>query len=139
MRTHTLIKLTLLTSLLLGANAGSQALAQGADALRNLQVDDYFALKSVGGPQISPDGAWVAYTVGTKDLENDRSETRLWMVPTAGGEAVPLTATGSSAGRPRWSPDRESLTFIASSSGQGSQVFTLDRRGGERVQLTRVK
>jgi hypothetical protein len=47
MRTHSLIKLTLLAFLLLGANAGSQASAQDADALRNLQVDDYFALKSV--------------------------------------------------------------------------------------------
>ena len=139
MRTHTLIKLTLLTFLLLGANAGSQASAQDTDALRNIQVDDYFALKSVRGPQISPDGAWVAYTVGTKDLENDRSETRVWMVPTAGGEALPLTATGSSAGRPRWSPDGKSLTFLASNSGQGSQVFMLPLSGGERVQLTSIE
>ena len=140
MRTHTLIKLTLLAFLLLGANAGSQASAQDAGTLRNLQVDDYFALKSVGGPHISPDGAWVAYTVGTKDLENDRSETRLWMVPTAGGEALPMTATGSSAGRPRWSPDGKYLTFMtSSSSGQGSQVFTLALSGGERVQLTSVE
>ena len=104
MRTHTLIKLTLLAFLLLGANAGSQASAQDAGTLRNLQVDDSFALKSVGGPHISPDGAWVAYTVGTKDLENDRSETRLWMVPTAGGEALPMTATVASPVGPGGAP-----------------------------------
>ena len=138
MRTHSLLKLTLLTFLLLGANAGSQASAQDADSLRELQVDDYFALKSVGSPQISPDGAWVAYTVGTKDLENDQSETRLWMVSTSGGEAIPMTATGSSARRPRWSPDGKYLTFMASSRGQGTQVFMLDLHGGERVQITDV-
>ena len=37
--------------------------AQQAPALRPLRVDDYFALKNVGGPRVSPDGAWVAYTV----------------------------------------------------------------------------
>ena len=91
MRTRLFLKLTLL-GLLLGVVSGTRALAEDADALRHLRVDDYFALKSVGSPRISPDGAWVAYTVRTKDLENDRSETRLWMVPTAGGEALPMTA-----------------------------------------------
>jgi dipeptidyl aminopeptidase/acylaminoacyl peptidase len=135
MRTRSLIELTSFGLLLVGAAPGTPALAQEADALRNLQVDDYFALKSVGDPHISPDGAWVAYTVETKDLENDRSETRLWMVPTTGGEAIPMTAKGNSAQRPRWSPDGKNLAFL-SASGDETQVFTLDLRGGEGVQLT---
>ena len=135
MRTRSFIELTLFGLLLVGAAPGTPALAQEADALRNLQVDDYFALKGVGDPHISPDGAWVAYTVGTKDLENDRSETRLWMVPTTGGEAIPMTAKGNSARRPRWSPDGKNLAFL-SASGDETQVFTLDLRGGEGVQIT---
>jgi dipeptidyl aminopeptidase/acylaminoacyl peptidase len=132
-------RLAVMMAFLAGANSELRALAQDAGARRHLQVDDYFSLKSVGSPRVSPDGAWVAYTIRTKDLENDRSETRLWMVPTAGGEPMPMTAKGSSVWRPRWSPDGKYLTFMASSRGQGSQVFTLDLRGGERVQLTRVK
>jgi len=139
MRTQGFIQFILFGLLGVGSALGMGASAQDANALRPLQVDDYFALKSVGGARISPDGAWVAYTVGSKDLENDRSETRLWMVPTAGGEARPMTAKGSSAGRPRWSPDGMYLTFMASSRGQGSQVFALDLRGGERVQITNVE
>jgi len=131
--------LAVMMGFLVGADSGTRALAQDADALRTLQVNDYFALKDVNDPRISPDGAWVAYTVRTKDLENDRSETRLWMVSTSGGEALPMTAKGSSVWRPRWSPDGKYLTFMANSRGQGSQVFTLDLRGGERVQLTSVK
>jgi len=97
MRTHSFIKITLIGMLLLCANAGPLAWAEDAGALRNLQVDDYFALKSVGNPHVSPDGAWVAYTVSTKDLENDRTSSRLWLVPTAGGEPRPMTAKGSRA------------------------------------------
>ena len=140
MKTHSFIVLTLFGLLLVGSALGARASAQDADALRNLQVDDYFALKRVGGPRISPDGSWVAYTVGTKDLENDQSETRVWRVATAGGEAIPMTATGSSAWRPRWSPDGKYLTFLAVRDGEeGTQVFALDLRGGEGVQLTRVE
>jgi dipeptidyl aminopeptidase/acylaminoacyl peptidase len=131
--------LAVMMAFLLGVDSGMLALAQEADSQRHLQIDDYFALKSVGSPHISPDGAWVAYTVQTKDLENDRSEIRLWMVPTAGGEPMPMTAKGSSIWSPSWSPDGKYLTFMASSRGQGSQVFTLDLRGGERVQITSIK
>src|SRR2546425_11979365 len=76
------------------------AAAQGGQggAPRLLTVDDLFALKEVGEPQISPDGRWVAYTVTTTDLKAEKSESRLWMAPLAGGEggAVPLTVPGSS-------------------------------------------
>ncbi len=48
MRTHSSIKLTLLAFLLVGASFGSQASAQDVDTLRNLEVDDYFALSNFG-------------------------------------------------------------------------------------------
>ena len=140
MRTHSFIELTLLALLLVGANSETRALAQDADTLRHLQVDDYFALKSVNDPRVSPDGVWVAYTISTKDLENNRTSSRLWLVPTAGGEPRPMTAKGSSFWNPSWSPDGKYLTFAARSRGQGSQLFSLDLQGGgERVQVTNIE
>ena len=35
------------------------------DQKRPIQIDDYFSIQSVGDPQISPDGHWVAYTVAS--------------------------------------------------------------------------
>jgi len=74
MRTCSWIELTLFALLLVGAGSRTQASAQQAPALRPLRVDDYFALKNVGGPRVSPDGAWVAYTVRAQDLENMYAE-----------------------------------------------------------------
>jgi dipeptidyl aminopeptidase/acylaminoacyl peptidase len=128
--------LTLLVLLLAGA--GSSAVAKDANAHRPLDVDDYFALKSVGDPRISPDGEWVAYTVRSQDLEEDSRETQIWMVPTAGGEALPMAATGNSAWSPRWSPNGKYLSFLSERNGSDVQVFTLDLRGGEAVQLTSI-
>jgi len=105
---------------------------------RNLIVDDYFRIHRVSDPQISPYGKWIAFVVSTMDLEEDESESRIWMVPVDGGEAIPMTAKGSSASRPRWSPDGKYLSFLAARDGDKAQVWTLFRKGGDSVQLTEV-
>jgi len=114
----------------------ASSLAAASDELRPIEIDDYFAIRYVGSPQVSPNGEWVAYTVSSQDLENDSRETRIWIIPTAGGEALPMTARGNSAWRPRWTPDGKHLSFLSSRNGSGTQVFTLDLRGGEGEQLT---
>lgn len=106
------------------------------ESKRALTIDDLFELKRVGNPQISPDNRWVAYTVTEVDLEKDKSETRIWMAPASGGDAIPMTAKGSSASMPRWSPDGKYLSFLSSRNEEKSQVWNLDRRGGEAQQLT---
>src|SRR5947208_1619522 len=45
---------------------------------RAITIDDYLALKSVGNPQLSPDGKWVAYTVTEQSLKDNRGIARLW-------------------------------------------------------------
>jgi len=112
------------------------SIANAADELRPIEIDDYFALRYVGSPQVSPDGEWVAYTVSSQDLDNDSRETRIWIIPTVGGEALPMTARGNSAWRPRWTPDGKHLSFLSSRNDSGTQVFTIDLRGGEGEQLT---
>lgn len=110
-----------------------------AQTRRPIVVDDLFAIQRVGSPELSPDGQWVAYTVTSTSLEKERSETRIWMISTGGGEAIPMTGEGSSASRPRWSPDGRYLSFAASRGESKTQVWVLDRRGGEAQQLTNVK
>jgi dipeptidyl aminopeptidase/acylaminoacyl peptidase len=114
------------------------ALAQSVRPTRTVTADDLFGIRRVQGPQLSPDGEWVAYTVTTTSLEDERSETRIWMIPTSGGEAIPMTAKGSSASRPRFSPDGRYLSFQAARNGGKTQVWTLNRLGGEARQLTDV-
>ncbi|MFU8860958.1 MAG: prolyl oligopeptidase family serine peptidase [Cyclonatronaceae bacterium] len=104
-----------------------------------LETDHFFELKNVRNPQISPDGKWVAYTVSESDLDANKSETRIWMVPAEGGEPIPMTAKGYSAGNPRWSPDGKYLSFTASRDGGKTQVWALNRLGGEAQQITDVK
>jgi len=118
--------------------------AAGQTAKRTIALDDLFKIKSVGDPQRSTDGKWVAYTVGTTDLEKDKRDTDLWMVSWDGGEEVRLTSSPDGESSPRWSPDGSYLAFLASRGTEeekklGAQIWLLDRRGGEAQKLTEIK
>jgi dipeptidyl aminopeptidase/acylaminoacyl peptidase len=129
-----------LTGALLAVLLAAPALpALAADAPRPLKVDDLFALKSVGDPQLSPDGAWVAYTVRWLDPKADASDTDIYMVPFAGGAPLRLTSSPKAETHPRFSPDGRYLAFLSGREGKKSQAWLLDRRGGEAVKLTDFK
>ena len=107
---------------------------------RVLKVDDFARLKSVGDPQLSPEGQWIAYTVSTTDLKKDNSDSDIWMVSWDGTTNLRLTSSPDGESSPRWSPDGKYLSFTSSrQEGKGSQVWLLDRRGGEAQRLTEVK
>lgn len=106
---------------------------------KSVTIEELMQLKTVKNPVISPDGQWVAFTVAEMDLKNDAWETRIWMVPAKGGEAIPMTAKGYSASEPKWSSDNKYLSFLASKKeGDKTQVWTLNRQGGEAEQLTKI-
>jgi len=130
------LQLSLAAATLALAFSAQAAQAEGA---RKLQVDDLLSLKAVGAPRISPDGAWVAYTVRTPDAKKDRSDTDIYMTPSGGGPAVRLTSSPKNETEPRWSPDGRYLGFLSNREGDHAQVWLLDRRGGEAVQLTKLK
>ncbi len=120
------------------------AFAAGQTAKRPISLDDLFKIKSVGDPQRSPDGKWVAYTVGTTNVEKDKRDTDLWMVGWDGAEEIRLTSSPDGESTPRWSPDGRYLAFLASRGTEeekklGAQVWLLDRRGGEAQKLTEIK
>jgi dipeptidyl aminopeptidase/acylaminoacyl peptidase len=116
-----------------------RAAAQAQETKRNLTVDDLFQIKEVADPQVSPEGKWVAYTVSTTILKEEKSETQIWMIPISGGEPIPMTAKGGSASAPRWSPDGKFLSFLAGRGEQKTQVWLLNRNGGDSQQLTEVR
>ena len=142
MRAMMRLLMTTTAALLTTAPVWAQEADAAAEAEQSpmLTIDDIMSLKSVGAPQISPDGRWIAYTVRETDMEKDRSRTRIWMIPADGGEPIAMTAEDQSAGNPKWSPDNKYLAFTASRGDKAkTQVWTLNRVGGEAMQLTHVK
>ena len=103
---------------------------------RNITIDDFFQIRDVAQPEISPDGQWVAYSVRTRILKDDKNEQRLWMISTHGGDPIPLSVEGVSSSHPRWSPDGKYLAFLSARNNGKTQVWLLNRFGGEAERLT---
>lgn len=105
-------------------------------APRPITLEDYFQIREVEDPQISADGQWVAYTVLTSSLKDDKQKTGIWMVATAGGDALPMTSQEVSSSHPRWSPDNKFLAFLSKRNEGKTQVWLLNRLGGEAQHVT---
>ena len=124
------------------------ALVLGATALpgqskRGITPEDYFSFQFIGDPHLSPDGRLVAYVQTVVDRKKNKRESSIWLVA-ADGSGTPrrLTAEGSSANAPRWSPDAKTLAFVsARGEGDGNkpQIQLLSMNGGEAVTLTKLK
>ncbi|HJZ83297.1 MAG TPA: S9 family peptidase [Pyrinomonadaceae bacterium] len=100
-------------------------------------LDELLTLKSAAGTQISPDGKWVAYTVGYGDFKQDAFLTQIWLADTAGGKSFQLTRGDKSSTGPRWSPDGKWLAFLSNRLEDKNQIFVIDPTGGEAQQLTK--
>jgi dipeptidyl aminopeptidase/acylaminoacyl peptidase len=100
-------------------------------------LDDLLTIKSVGGTQISPDGKWVACTVGYGDFKQDAFVTQVWLAQTDTGKSFQLTRGDKSATTPRWSPDGQRLAFLSNRIEDKNQIFLINPLGGEAQQLTK--
>ncbi len=107
-------------------------------APRRMVEQDLYRFVWVADPQISPDGARVAFVRVTTDSAADEYRTSIWLAETAGGVPRPLTA-GPRDGQPRWSPDGGTLAFVRGAEGKPGQIHLLPMSGGEAAQLTRLK
>lgn len=111
-----------------------------ANAQRRIPtVDDLINVKTAGGAQISPDGKFVAYTVGETDWKQDAFVTQLWLADVATGKTLQLTRGEKSSGNPQWSPDGAWLTFTSNRVGDKNQIFAISPNGGEAMQLTKAE
>lgn len=138
---------------LLSAMAASPS-AQRASNGRALAIEDYYHVQTVGSPQISPDGRWVSFTVGTRIEQDNSTRTELHVVP-ADGSRPPARvlhygkdvgdASWSDDGRLRYVADRQSWSVDpASLAGPPQKVTALPSGAipsadGQWLALTRDK
>jgi dipeptidyl aminopeptidase/acylaminoacyl peptidase len=124
------------TLVLAAFTVGTAAMADTPQR-RVLSPDDFYKVQSVGAPQVSADGKWVAYTVSVNDKEANESRTQIYMVSWDGKERFAVTNPAKGTHSPKFSPDGKYLAFVATPPGESNaQLMVLDRRGGEPRALT---
>ncbi|HEY2908286.1 MAG TPA: S9 family peptidase [Vicinamibacterales bacterium] len=126
--------LALLVSLILIPSTTPKAASK-----RAITETDLLKFTWIADPQISPDGANVAFVKVVVNEKENRYETSLYTVPTSGGDTRRLTSGIRDTG-PCWSSDGKSIAFVRSiekdGKSQPGQVYLLRMDGGEARPLT---
>src|SRR5580765_8299008 len=102
----------------------SSRAAQAPAALRAtgraLTIEDYYRIKTVGAPQMSPNGRWVLFTVTTRVEETNGSTSASYVVPTdASAKQRQIQHEGKDVTGASWTAD-SLLRYTA--NGQSFQI-----------------
>ena len=105
-----------------------------------LEPADYLEQVTVGTPEVSPDGIWVAYPVSRYCPESKEKVGDIFLIPFAGGEPSQLTSGGGVEKDYSWSPDSTTVIFSAKrDDDEESQIYAIRIDGGEARRLTNLE
>lgn len=117
-----------------GAGLGTSAIRRTPQG--PVTLDDLLRLRDIGGLSLSPDGAHLAFTVQEADPENDRYETRVFIVATSGGQPRPVRID---AGQPFqnivYGVAQGALPIEAGKWSQDGRRYAFRRRVDQRYEL----
>lgn len=100
-----------------------------------LGFQDMFTMKRLSAGVISPDGKWIAYSATEYDIDENRSNSDIFLVSADGKMKRQLTRDPGSDAAPQWSNDGNAIAFVSTRSGD-AQIHTIAVNGGEPQQVT---
>ena len=125
---------------LAGLVAGAAlAIAASAAEPAKFSLDDFGRIANVDDLDLSPDGAWVVYSVSEANFEADSAQSDLWRARWDGGGKRRLTHTpDSDEYQPAVSPDGRWIAFLSDRGDEDAetQVWVMPSDGGEAEALT---
>src|SRR5213082_3929341 len=117
--------------------AGQNAAGPTSSGKRPVTEKDLFKFTWIANPQLSPDGARVAFTRVVVDEKRTGYETSIWTVATAGNEAPVRMTNGKHDTNHRWSQDGRYIAFVRggekdeTGKPRPAQIAILPLAGGE--------
>ncbi len=95
-------------------------------------------LKHVSGPQLSPNGTKILYSVTTPSIKKNNSSTVLYMMNLRTRITIRIFETDKKQYSPRWFPDNKRFVYI-STEGETPQIYLTDTSWTKPRKLTRTE
>ena len=107
---------------------------------RHITAEDLYCIQQISGPEISPDGKHVVYSLSRVDSKTEKKYADLWIVPTDGGRERQFTYGDQTDTQPHWSPDGQEISFLSNRGDLSQpQIHLIPFLGGEARPLTSLK
>ncbi len=124
--------------------SASAARSVAAQSPRAMTLIDLLNVPQLSDPQLSPDGRSVAYVLAEADWKANRRISHIWRASADGTGTVQMTNGKDGERLPRWSPDGQTLAFLARRAALPdekeddlkTQIYLLRNDGGEARALT---
>ena len=100
-------------------------------------LGDFSRIARVADPQIAPDGKSILVVVSRANLDEDRYDPDLTQIDIASGKSTTLVTGMGGLASPRFSPDGQSVAFLANVGATGPAMATAG--GSGHLQLFVVK
>lgn len=111
-----------------------------SNKLRRICAEDLYALRTVAGCDMSPDGRHVTYTVRRVCENRQKTYSDIWIASTDGERSRPFTAGDWTDSGAKFSPDGSQLAFLSDrEDGRNRQLYLIPFDGGEARRLTSQK
>ncbi|MGZ6126067.1 MAG: prolyl oligopeptidase family serine peptidase, partial [Myxococcales bacterium] len=99
-------------------------------AARPFTPEELLATRRAGDVQVSPDGKWASVTVRQKNLQTNKDDKDIWLLPLPSGPARQFTRNARSE-HARWSPDGKQILVV-----REGQLWRYELNGGDGQQIT---
>ena len=104
---------------------------------RKMTPEALWAMGRMGGVAVSPSGQEIAYSVSYYSVEQDKSNSELFLINTDGTNQKQLTSTPFYEGSPAWIKDGSKIAFVSTESGS-PQVWEMNPDGSNKKQLSNL-
>ncbi|HEY3250681.1 MAG TPA: S9 family peptidase [Ignavibacteria bacterium] len=98
---------------------------------KQYRIEQFFAIRTLSGFSLSPNGKTIAYIVNTDGMPN------IWTIPIEGGWTSQITLQENAVKGLLYSPKKNDIVFISDFQGdENMQLYLVSDKGGEVELLT---
>lgn len=107
---------------------------------RPFAAHDYLRLQACSDPQLAPDRSALAWVRTWADPSRNCHQTQLMLTSLVNGTSQALTTGPLVAAQPRWSPDGQTLAYVAAKPRSSApQLYLIPAAGGTPRQGTAIR